>query len=68
MVKEADDQLRDRELTRAIRKAFSRVEKMYREEPRQIIISAEGDKSSSQIRGIATWLFHRRHGHGSSGN
>jgi len=69
MKREAGDQLTDSELRRAIRKAFKRVEKMIREEPRPIVIS-EGniDNSSNQMREITTWLFDRRHDNGNSGN
>lgn len=69
MKKEATDQLADRELKRAVSRAFKRVEKMIREEAHQIIIeSAEGDNSSSITNEVAEWLFHRRHNHDSSGN
>lgn len=60
MKKEAGDQLTDKELKRAINRAFRRVEKMYREEPHQITIEAEGNASSSAIGEIEAWLFHRR--------
>ena len=66
MKKEAADQLTDRELKRAISRAFKRVEQMIREEPQQIIISAEGDNSSSQISEIPAWLFQRREDDGHS--
>jgi hypothetical protein len=61
MTKGAGDQHTDKELKRAIRKAFKRIEKMYREEPHQIIISgAEGDNPSTAISEIEAWLFKRR--------
>ena len=65
MAKEAEDHLTDKELTRIVRKAFRRVEKMIREEPHPIVISdAEGDNSSSTISEIAACLFRRRQDNG----
>jgi len=69
MVKEAEDQLTDKELKRIIRKAFRRIEKMMREEPHPIVISdADGDNSSSTISEIVAWLFHRRQDNGGERN
>ncbi|MFC1972029.1 hypothetical protein ACFLVE_01305 [Chloroflexota bacterium] len=66
MKKEARGQFTDKELRRAISRALRRVEKMIREEPHAIVISdGDGDNSSSQISGIAAWLFHRRRDNGS---
>ena len=39
MAKDAEDQLTDKELKRIVKKAFRRVEKMYREEPKPIVTS-----------------------------
>ena len=65
MAKEAEDQLRDEQLTRTVRKAFKRMVKMIREEPHPIVISdGEGDNSDSTISEIVTWLFHRRQDNG----
>ena len=60
MVKKTGGQFTDRELKRAIGRALRRVEKMYREEPHQVIISAEGGNSVGTKTEIAAWLFHRR--------
>jgi hypothetical protein len=69
MKKEAKDQRTDKELKRAISKAFRRIEKMIREEPLPIVYSdTAGVGQESQIAKISSWLFKRRHDDGGSGN
>jgi uncharacterized protein with von Willebrand factor type A (vWA) domain len=69
MTKETEVQPRDKDLTRIVRKAFRRIEKMYREEPHIVVISdGDGDNSSSTINEITVWLFKRRQDNGDTNN
>jgi len=64
-----EDQITDKELTRAVRKAFRRMVKMIRAEPHPIVISdGEGDNSNSTMSEIAACLFHRRQDNGGERN
>ena len=59
------DKTMDKELKRIVRKAFRRIEKMYREEPHPVIISdADEENSAIVISEVTSWLFQRRQDNG----